>query len=152
MQLRDARRGFSIRRIGAASAGRSIPVRLRGCAQARVARKYSSICRLRPGLTQFDFDFSTLGYSKVYRIYFEVRCVTPCSTASSARGSDVQAFRGEDLLVTRRVTPYDAFAVWMPLSYSSPCRTLGWCIPNLLLGISLDPTSDSTDALKPRLD
>jgi len=31
-------------------------------------------------------------------------------------GQDVQAFRGEDLLVTRRVTPYDAFAVWMHMS------------------------------------
>jgi hypothetical protein len=33
-----------------------------------------------------------------------------------AEGADMQAFRGEDLLATRRVTPYDAFAVWMHMN------------------------------------
>src|SRR6266849_6424599 len=67
--------------------------------------------------TQFDFDFSALGYSKVYRIYFEVKLPNAVFERFVLReGQDVQAFRGEDLLVTRRVAPYDAFAVWMHMS------------------------------------
>ena len=67
--------------------------------------------------TQFDFDFSPLGYSKVYRIYFEVKVSDAAFRRFVLReGQDVQAFLGEDLLVTRRVTPYDAFAVWMHMS------------------------------------
>jgi len=67
--------------------------------------------------TQFDFDFGALGYPKVFRIYFEVN--VPDSAFGSfvlGEGTDVQAFRGEDLLATRRVTPYDAFAVWMHMN------------------------------------
>lgn len=67
--------------------------------------------------TQFDFDFGPLGYSKVYRIYFEVKVPDTAFRRFVLReGQDVEAFRGEDLLVTRRVTPYDAFAVWMHMS------------------------------------
>jgi 8-oxo-dGTP pyrophosphatase MutT (NUDIX family) len=67
--------------------------------------------------TQFDFDFSPLGYPKVYRTYFEV--LVPDMAFRRLilhEGADVQAFRGENLLTTRRVTPYDAFAVWMHLN------------------------------------
>jgi len=67
--------------------------------------------------TQFDFDFSPLGYSKVYRIYFEVKVPEAAFRRFILReGEDLEAFRGENLLVTRRVTPYDAFAVWMHMS------------------------------------
>ncbi|MEO8007157.1 MAG: NUDIX domain-containing protein [Betaproteobacteria bacterium] len=67
--------------------------------------------------TQFDFDFSPLGYSKVSRIYFEVRVPDAAFRRFVLHeGADVQAFRGENLLLTRRVTPYDAFAVWMHLN------------------------------------
>jgi ADP-ribose pyrophosphatase YjhB (NUDIX family) len=67
--------------------------------------------------TQFDFDFRPLGHAKVYRVYFEVRVPDAAFGRFVLReGADVQAFRGESLLVTRRVTPYDAFAVWMHMS------------------------------------
>lgn len=67
--------------------------------------------------TRFDFDFSPVGYAMVSRFYFEV--LVP--EAQFRRfilheGADVQAFSGEHLLITRRVTPYDAFAVWMHLN------------------------------------
>lgn len=67
--------------------------------------------------TQFDFDFSTLGYAKVYRIYFELR-VTDAEFRRFVlnEGADIQAIWGDDMVVTRRVTPYDAFAVWMHLN------------------------------------
>jgi 8-oxo-dGTP pyrophosphatase MutT (NUDIX family) len=67
--------------------------------------------------TQFDFDFGALGYAKVFRIYFEVRVPDAAfRTFVLNEGMDVQAFRGEELLTTRRVTPYDAFATWMHMN------------------------------------
>lgn len=67
--------------------------------------------------TQFDFDFSPLGFPRVSRVYFEVRVPDAVFRRFVLHeGADVQAFTGENLLVTRRVTPYDAFAVWMHLN------------------------------------
>jgi 8-oxo-dGTP pyrophosphatase MutT (NUDIX family) len=68
---------------------------------------------------QFDFDFAALGHPKVYRVYFEVRV----PDAAFARfvlheGADVRAFAGAELLAHQRVTPYDAFAIWMHVSRS----------------------------------
>jgi 8-oxo-dGTP pyrophosphatase MutT (NUDIX family) len=71
--------------------------------------------------TQFDFDFRPLGYAKVFRIYFEVHVPDSAFRAFVlGEGADVQAFRGEELLATRRVTPYDAFAVWMHMNRRRP--------------------------------
>ena len=67
--------------------------------------------------TRLDFDFSPLGYGVVYRIYFEVTVSDDAFKRFALHeGADVQAFRGEELLLTRRVTPYDAFAIWMHTS------------------------------------
>lgn len=69
--------------------------------------------------TRFDFDFSPLGpqQKKVYRIYYEVRV----SAAAFRRmvlheGAAMEAIEARELLLNRRVTPYDAFAVWLHLS------------------------------------
>lgn len=64
--------------------------------------------------TRFDFDLSGLGQKPVYRIYFEV----PVSAAAYSRfvlheGAQYRAFSGSDILQQPRVTPYDAFAVWL---------------------------------------
>lgn len=63
--------------------------------------------------TQFDFDFSRLGQSKIYRIYYEVR-VTDAAFRKFVlhEGAALEAIDGRDLLTTRKVTPYDAFAIW----------------------------------------
>jgi 8-oxo-dGTP pyrophosphatase MutT (NUDIX family) len=66
--------------------------------------------------TQFDFDFAPLGHPKVYRLYYEIAV----SDVAFKRlvlheGAAVRAFDGKDLLSKERVTPYDAFAVWMHL-------------------------------------
>lgn len=67
--------------------------------------------------TQFDFDFGPLGYARVYRTFFELTVPdTAFRQFVLCEGADVQAFCGEELLVTRRVTPYDAFAIWMHMS------------------------------------
>jgi 8-oxo-dGTP pyrophosphatase MutT (NUDIX family) len=66
--------------------------------------------------TQFEFDFSSLAQGKVTRAYYEVR--VPDSAFRRFvlhEGQDVKAFHGAELLANRRVTPYDAFAIWMHL-------------------------------------
>jgi 8-oxo-dGTP pyrophosphatase MutT (NUDIX family) len=67
--------------------------------------------------TRFEFDFRNVGHPKTCRIYYEV----PVSHAAWSRfrlheGADLQAFDAQDLLARRKVTPYDAFAVFMHLS------------------------------------
>jgi len=64
--------------------------------------------------TRFDFDFSRLGQQRVYRIYYEV----PVTNAAFARfvlheGAAFRAFSAAEFLQQPRVTPYDAFAVWL---------------------------------------
>jgi 8-oxo-dGTP pyrophosphatase MutT (NUDIX family) len=63
--------------------------------------------------TRFDFDFSKLGQSKIYRIYYEVR-VPEAAFGKFVlhEGAAFEAIHGRDLLTKRKVTPYDAFAVW----------------------------------------
>jgi 8-oxo-dGTP pyrophosphatase MutT (NUDIX family) len=72
--------------------------------------------------TKFDFDFSSHGFSRVYRIYFQVR-VRGFALEDFVlnEGADMKAFRGEELLVTRRVAPYDAFAIWMHMNKKNKC-------------------------------
>lgn len=67
--------------------------------------------------TRFDFDFAPLGHARTFRIYYEAR-VAPAAFERLVlhEGAEVRAFAGEDLLVGRKVTPYDAFAVWMHMS------------------------------------
>jgi 8-oxo-dGTP pyrophosphatase MutT (NUDIX family) len=64
--------------------------------------------------TRFDFDFSGLGQKKVFRIYYTVP-VTQSAFADMRlhEGADVRAFTGMELLQQPRVTPYDAFVIWL---------------------------------------
>ena len=67
--------------------------------------------------TRFDFDFGRLGQPKVFRIYYE----TPMSLDIFRRlvlheGAEMRAFDGAQLLTHEKITPYDAFAVWMHFS------------------------------------
>ena len=67
--------------------------------------------------TRFEFDFSKLGQPKVWRIYYEVR--VPAQALQHFvlhEGAAFEAIKGHDLLTQRRVTPYDAFAVWLHAS------------------------------------
>lgn len=62
--------------------------------------------------TRFDFDFSPLGKSKVYRIYYEVRVSQP-SRLRLHEGQALGYFAADELFALPRVTPYDSFALWM---------------------------------------
>lgn len=67
--------------------------------------------------TRFDFDFTVLGQGKVYRKYFTARASRKAFDAFVlGEGAAVAAFTGRELLSSLRVTPYDAFAIWMHMS------------------------------------
>lgn len=64
--------------------------------------------------TRFDFDLAELGMARYYRIYY----VMPMTRAEQERlilheGRAVQAFTDEEILHKLRVTPYDAFALYL---------------------------------------
>jgi 8-oxo-dGTP pyrophosphatase MutT (NUDIX family) len=64
--------------------------------------------------TRFDFDLAELGMDRYYRIYY----VMPMTAAEQERlvlheGRAVQAFTGEEILHKLRLTPYDAFALFL---------------------------------------
>jgi 8-oxo-dGTP pyrophosphatase MutT (NUDIX family) len=73
-------------------------------------------------LTRFDFDFSRLGGTKVSRIYFEV-AVTSAEFKRFVlhEGAAFEAIAVRELLSARRVTPYDAFAIWLHFSKHRLC-------------------------------
>ena len=67
--------------------------------------------------TRFEFDFRAVGHPKMSRFYYEVALTQRAWEGLVLHeGADVQAFDGAELLAQRKVTPYDAFAVWMHLS------------------------------------
>lgn len=67
--------------------------------------------------TRFDFDFARLGHGKVYRIYYEVHMTLAAFNRFVLHeGAGMRALTGRELLLERKVTPYDAFAVWMHMS------------------------------------
>ncbi len=64
--------------------------------------------------TRFDFDLGGIGLGSYFRIYY----VVPMASTAIARlvlreGQGFAAFRGDDALGTLRVTPYDAFALFL---------------------------------------
>lgn len=66
---------------------------------------------------RFDFYFSKLGPSSVYRIYYEIQVPDVAFRHFVLHeGAAFEAIDGRNLLVQRKVTPYDAFAIWMHMS------------------------------------
>lgn len=64
--------------------------------------------------TRFDFDFAPHGHGIVNRIYFEARVPADAFDRFVLHeGSAFRAIVGNELLSGMRVTPYDAFAIWM---------------------------------------
>ena len=64
--------------------------------------------------TRFYFDLSGLGQPKVFRIYYEVPATLDAfSRMVLHEGAELRAFTGVEILKQPRVTPYDAFAIWL---------------------------------------
>ena len=65
-------------------------------------------------LTRFEFDLAPMGMASFYREFFEVHL--PAAAVPSLRlgeGTVFEAFGREQVLTLRRLTPYDAFALWI---------------------------------------
>lgn len=64
--------------------------------------------------TRFDFDFRPLSQTRVFRIYYEVPVILSAySSMVLHEGAEVRAFSGAEILAQPRVTPYDAFAIFL---------------------------------------
>jgi 8-oxo-dGTP pyrophosphatase MutT (NUDIX family) len=64
--------------------------------------------------TRFDFDFAPLGQPRVFRLFYEV----PVSRKAYRgfvlhEGKECRDFSAAEALGNLRVTPYDAFAIWL---------------------------------------
>jgi 8-oxo-dGTP pyrophosphatase MutT (NUDIX family) len=63
---------------------------------------------------RFDFDLTTLGQGKVFRIYYElVVSLERFSRFVLHEGVLVRAFTAREILTQQRMTPYDAYAIWL---------------------------------------
>jgi 8-oxo-dGTP pyrophosphatase MutT (NUDIX family) len=64
--------------------------------------------------TRMDFDFEQLGAAKCYRIYYEVPLASADLPALRlGEGRLMEPLHLKDILIEKRVVPYDSFAVWM---------------------------------------
>ena len=68
---------------------------------------------------RFDFDLIKLGQKKVYRIYYEIPVPAKSYSHFTLReGAQIKAFSGTEILSQARVTPYDAYAIWLHMRRS----------------------------------
>jgi len=68
---------------------------------------------------RFDFDLRKLGQKKVYRIYYEILVpVISYTRFKLHEGAQLKAFSGAEILSGPRVTPYDAYAIWLHMRRS----------------------------------
>ena len=64
--------------------------------------------------TRLQYDLTRLGRGKIARIYYEVLVKKDeFRRFTLHEGKAVKAFSGRQILCERRVTPYDAFAIWL---------------------------------------
>jgi len=64
--------------------------------------------------TSFTHDFGFAGVGVLRRVYFEIRLpATDLSAMQLGEGADIGAFAAEEALGRLRLTPYDAYALWM---------------------------------------
>ncbi len=87
-------------------------------AAAALARELGEELRLENAaprfFTRFDFDLTEIGATKVSRIVFEITLAeADLARLVLGEGAAMAPFPAEELLLKPRVTPYDAFAVWL---------------------------------------
>jgi 8-oxo-dGTP pyrophosphatase MutT (NUDIX family) len=66
---------------------------------------------------RFDFDLSKLGQGRVHRTYFTASVdADEVKHLQLREGAGFDAFQPEDMFARLRLTPYDAFALWLHVS------------------------------------
>ena len=64
--------------------------------------------------TNMEFDFACLGGGRCTRVFYEVELmVDKLSQLILTEGRSMQALDITEILLNRRVVPYDLFAIWM---------------------------------------
>jgi 8-oxo-dGTP pyrophosphatase MutT (NUDIX family) len=64
--------------------------------------------------TRMDFDFTRLGAGSVYRVYYEVAIsAAALPHLRLGEGRLMEALALTEILMDKRVVPYDSFAIWL---------------------------------------
>jgi 8-oxo-dGTP pyrophosphatase MutT (NUDIX family) len=80
--------------------------------------------------TRMDFDFMTVGSERCYRIYYELSLSTSdLAGLRLGEGRLMEPMLLPELLIERRLVPYDSFALW--LHFASGRRGSGVARPAL---------------------
>jgi 8-oxo-dGTP pyrophosphatase MutT (NUDIX family) len=67
--------------------------------------------------TDFTFDMAFCGMGQIYRTFYEIRLsADQAEGLHLTEGSELRAFTAREALGGLRLTPYDAFALWMHAS------------------------------------
>jgi len=86
--------------------------------EAALRRELMEELALEPGaltyFTRMDFDFQRFGAGTLYRIYYEVPLAAAAlPSLRLGEGRLMEPLVLGDILVDKRVVPYDAFALWL---------------------------------------
>jgi 8-oxo-dGTP pyrophosphatase MutT (NUDIX family) len=78
---------------------------------------------LPPGVasyvTRIDFDWNKPSCGRTTRAFFEITVMAEAiSRLTLGEGADMRVFAPDEVLALPRVTPYDAFALWMHINWN----------------------------------
>ncbi|MGD0720735.1 MAG: NUDIX domain-containing protein [Roseiarcus sp.] len=128
MQLRDDKPGIFFPDHwglfgGAREPGEALPAALRR--ELREELNYDAEVALF--FTRMEFGFEILGAKRAVRDYYEVRMPSAAIARLELReGRALQALTATEILLEKRVVPYDSFAIWMHQAWirqdTGPCR------------------------------
>lgn len=128
MQLRDDKPGIFYPDHwgmfgGACELGEDMPTALR----RELLEELGHVTGKITHFTRMEFGFEILGGKRAIRNYFEVRI--PSSLVPDltlGEGREMRAFSATEILLEKRVVPYDSFAIWMHFAWvSSGSRATG---------------------------
>lgn len=115
MQLRDQKPGIFYPGHWGLFGGALEPGEDADVALLRELREELNLENAQPRFfTRFDFDLEGIGAKKVSRVVFEIALAeADLPRLVLGEGAAMAAFTGEELLLKPRVTPYDAFTIWL---------------------------------------